>query len=260
MCRAIHDHCRVLGVLLPSLRDFVRAFALASPGGAVFESGVTAAIVPAMPDRAVVNSVVYDDAGELEARLPDIAAAYDDAGVAKWTVWAHEDDARAARALEAFGNFLDSEPMAMGRGLEGVEAPDLGELELVSDPEPEAVADLLARVYGWENIAAALRWYDGYFPYLALLDGEPAVTLGIHDRGDDAHVTLVGTAEAARGRGFAGLLMCRALADARERGRTTTTLVATKMGHPVYARLGYRDYGRMRMWERPRPRDGDNDA
>ena len=45
----------------------------------------------------------------------------------------------------------------------------------------------------------------------------------------------------------------RALADARERGCTTTTLVATKMGHPVYARLGYRDLGRVQMWERRKP-------
>jgi GNAT superfamily N-acetyltransferase len=66
-------------------------------------------------------------------------------------------------------------------------------------------------------------------------------------------VTLVGTLEAARGRGLATLLMRRALADARERGCTTTTLVATKMGHPIYARLGYRDFGRVQMWERRKP-------
>jgi ribosomal protein S18 acetylase RimI-like enzyme len=85
------------------------------------------------------------------------------------------------------------------------------------------------------------------------VEGRPAATLAIHDHDGDAHVTLVGTLEAARGRGLATLLMRQALADARERGCTTTTLVATKMGHPVYARLGYRDFGRVQMWERRRP-------
>jgi hypothetical protein len=46
--------------------------------------------------------------------------------------------------------------------------------------------------------------------------------------------------------------MARALADAQDRGRLTTTLVATKLGRPVYERLGYRDFGAIEMWERRR--------
>jgi hypothetical protein len=44
--------------------------------------------------------------------------------------------------------------------------------------------------------------------------------------------------------------MARALADARERGQLTTALVATKLGRPVYERVGYRDFGAFQMWER----------
>jgi hypothetical protein len=51
--------------------------------------------------------------------------------------------------------------------------------------------------------------------------------------------------------------MRRALVDARERGCTTTTLQATQMGQPVYSRLGYRDYGRVQMWERRKPASGE---
>jgi GNAT superfamily N-acetyltransferase len=251
VCRAIHDHCRVLDRLFPSLAAFARAFALATPGGDVYEDErVVAAIVPAMPDRSVVNCVVYDDAAALQARLAALATRYDRAGVEAWTVWAHESDKQAIRALEAAGNALDAEPMAMGRELDGIEPLD-GELELVPDPAPGDVAEVLAGAYHWETIGRALlRWHDGYHAYLALADGTPAATLGVHDHEGDAHVTLVGTLEPARGRGLATALMRRALADARERGCTTTTLVATKMGHPVYARLGYRDYGRVQMWER----------
>ena len=241
--------------LFPSLAAFSRAFALATPGGDVRdEDGLTAAIVPEMPDRSVVNCVVYADADALKARLGALAAAYDEAGVRAWTVWVPPDDAAAATALEAAGNVLDAEPMAMARELDGVEPPAAEELDLVAEPSPADVAGVLDGAYGWEGVGRALvRWHDGYHPYLALADGRPAVTLGIHDHDGDAHVTLVGTLEAARGRGLATRLMRRALADARERGCTTTTLVATKMGRPVYARLGYRDLGRVQMWERRRP-------
>ena len=254
MCRAIHDHCRVLDRLLPSLSSFLREFALASPGGSALErSGVTGGIVPEMPDRSVVNAVVYEDAGELESQLGGVAGAYDEAGVDAWGVWAHESDDRARGALEAAGSVFDSEPMVMGRELAGMEEPGPDELDLVTDPDVAAVSEVLMPVYGWERFDTAMRWYDGYHPYLALVDGRPAATLGVHDHDGDAYVTWVGTIEDARGRGLASLLMRRALVDARERGCTTTTLIATRMGHPVYARLGYREFGRLQMWERRKP-------
>ena len=43
--------------------------------------------------------------------------------------------------------------------------------------------------------------------------------------------------------------MGHALADASERGCRTTTLVATRLGRPVYERLGYRSLGPIEMWE-----------
>lgn len=245
----------MLDRLLPSLGSFARAFALATPGGSVHEGdGVTAAIVPEMPDRSVVNCVVYDDAESLKAALGSIVALYDEAGIDASTVWAHETDTEATSALEAAGNLLDAEPMAMGRELDGIDPLAPGELDLVPDPSPGDVAGVLTEAYHWDSIGRALvRWHEGYHAYLALEDGRPAATLAIHDHDGDAHVTLVGTLEAARGRGLATLLMRQALADARERGCSTTTLVATKMGHPVYARLGYADFGRVQMWERRRP-------
>lgn len=254
MCRAIHDDCRVLDRLFPSLGAFARAFALASPGGDVRDlDGVTAAIVPAMPGRSFVNCVVYDDADSLKASLGKLATTYDEAGVRAWTVWAPEADRAAIDALAAAGNAFDGEPMAMGRELDGIEEPTPGELELVADPSPGDVTDVLTPVYGWEFSTALVRWHEGYHPYLALADGRPAATVAVHDHDGDAHVTLVGTLAAARGRGLATLLIRRALADARERGCTTTTLVATKMGQPVYARLGYGEFGRVQMWERRKP-------
>ena len=243
----------MLDRLFPSLGSFVGSFALASPGGAAFErAGIAAGIVPAMPDRSVVNAVVYDDAAALEQALPELADAYDRAGIDSWGVWLRPGDERAARALTAAGSAFDSEPMAMARELAGVEGPGADELDLVADPSPAEVAEVLMPVYEWGGFDQAMRWYDDYHPYLARADGRPAVTLGVHDREGDAYVTWVGTTERARGRGLASTLLRRALADARERGCTTTTLVATRMGQPVYARLGYREFGRVQLWERRR--------
>jgi hypothetical protein len=44
--------------------------------------------------------------------------------------------------------------------------------------------------------------------------------------------------------------MAHGLRAAREDGLETTTLQATKLGRPVYEKLGYRDFGAGHMWER----------
>ena len=90
----------------------------------------------------------------------------------------------------------------------------------------------------------------GAYGYLADLDGETVGTTLAWDSGDDCEITFVATLPEARGRGIARRLMARALADARERGRTATTLIATRLGYPVYIALGYREVGRLQMWER----------
>ena len=79
--------------------------------------------------------------------------------------------------------------------------------------------------------------------YAALVDGRPAAGLLAVDNEGDCWITFVATLPEARGRGLATALMTQALLDARKRGCTTTSLQATKMGRPVYERLGYRDLG-----------------
>jgi predicted GNAT family acetyltransferase len=44
--------------------------------------------------------------------------------------------------------------------------------------------------------------------------------------------------------------MGHALADARERGRTTSSLQASDAGRPIYERVGYRSLGEFEMWEK----------
>ena len=87
---------------------------------------------------------------------------------------------------------------------------------------------------------------------MADLDGEPAACLQILPVEGDASVYWVATLPEARGRGLAGRLLHRALWDAREAGCDMSSLQATKLGEPVYARLGYESHGALQMWEKRR--------
>jgi predicted acetyltransferase len=88
--------------------------------------------------------------------------------------------------------------------------------------------------------------------YLTRVDGEPASFVVVHDDGENCEFWIAATIPEARGRGLVSGLLHRALSDARERGCATSTTQATKMGEPVYERLGYRKFGTIEMWERRR--------
>ncbi len=217
--------------------------------------GVLASVVPAVPERSLPNSVVYESQEGLVAALPELAHHYDEAGIEAWTVWTPEDDADAIAVLRDAGHQLDADPAAMT-------------LDLAKLGEPPAIDhrtgdDLIVEVASINNRAYPVdgepftRMLSGYPPghmqnYVADVDGEPAACLQILPVDGDASVWLVATLPEARGRGLAARLMHRALWDAREAGCDISSLQATKMGEPVYARLGYESHGALQMWEKRR--------
>ena len=243
-----------------SLRAFYRVLAGGSEGGRLLElDGVTAAVSPHVPERSVLNGVVYEPGGALAQSLDRLASAYDEAGVIAWTVWVPPHDRDAARLLDRAGHRLDASPAAMAMELEGLNRLDGA---LGADVRVEDEADLrdLARLndlaYGYDgSFERALNELDAgrLNRYVARVDGEPSACVGTLDHDGDCGVYLVATHADHRGRGLAGALMTRALLDARERGCATTSLQATAMGRPLYGRLGYRDLGPFEMWERRRP-------
>jgi GNAT superfamily N-acetyltransferase len=236
-----------------SLRGFCALIGRASPGARVFERGeVIAAIVPATPDRSVVNSVTYGAAAELEAALPDLAEAYEEAGVRAWTVWVPHDDAEAVRVLERAGHRLDAQPEAMAMELSAFAAPPPTDLDLDPQPSVTTVARLNDRAYdfGGDHFERALQSAPAVHCYVTRLDGQPATCVAAHDHDGDSSITFVATIPEARGRGLAGQLLAHALHEARARGCATTSLQATNMGRSIYTRLGYRELGPVQMWER----------
>jgi GNAT superfamily N-acetyltransferase len=239
-----------------ALADWFAAVGGRGESGSLIElDGVIAAISPEVAGRSVFNSVAYTDPAALAAHYEEIAAAYAEAGCA-WTVWVRPDDSETAAMLEHSGHRLDAQPRAMGAELAAVEEPDLDAVER-GQGSPEEMFAVNDRAYGWAEgtwRAGLSALPDPCFIYIARVEDEPASTVLTTDHRGldgslDCSVWCVGTLEAARGRGLAGALMRRAMFDARRRGCATTTLQATRLGRPVYERVGYRDFGPLQMWE-----------
>ncbi len=229
----------------------------ASPGARLVEApGVVATVLPATPERAVVNAVLYRTPAELEAAYDEVAAAYAEIG-ANWTVWVQPEGRAAATALLADrGHALDADPAAMGRTL--AEPPPRPADDALTDWTAEGdIADVgrindRAYPFGTDSWSRALSGIatDGLRIYVERRDGEPVASVIIFDVDGNADVEMVGVVPEARGGGLAGKLLAHALADAAERGDETSTLIATKLGYPVYRKLGFEDVGDFEMWER----------
>jgi GNAT superfamily N-acetyltransferase len=237
-----------------SLREFYRVIA----GGAhdsqlIDRNGITAAIVPSTPDRSVCNGVVYGTSEDLEGSLDELAAGYSEGGIRAWTVWAPGSDRESVALLKREGHRFDADPAAMACELEDFRENPNSEVDI--DPEPSIldVGRINDVAYGYDGDftrSLAELPQDAAHLYVARLAGEPVASTAAFDHAGDCCITFVATLPEARGRGLATALMTQALLDARARGCTTTSLQATKLGQPIYERMGYRDLGPLQMWEK----------
>jgi GNAT superfamily N-acetyltransferase len=239
------------------IEAWMRAMASGTGDAHMFAAdGVAAAVVPACPNRSVVNSVVYEDTGSLVAAYGGLAAAYERAGVRAWTVWTPDNDREAIALLRGEGHLFDGEPAAMLLDLDRLPAPDLADLDWDADASPREVGRINDLAYGhhedggYEPAIAQTSPGDGVRLYRARVDGEPASVLETVDAGSDCMVAWVATLERFRGRALARRLLHAALAEARDRGLATSTLQASRMGLPIYERLGYQTVCRLHMYER----------
>ena len=246
------DDARLYARMHANLLAFCRLMGGAAPGSRVVQlPGAVAAVVPAAPHRSLFNSVAFDTADDLERALPHLADTYDRAGIEAWTVWTPEGDTRARQMLAAAGHRLDGDPAVMCMELSDLRQPRPDDLDLEPEPTVAMLAQLNDAAYGTApDMSRGMQALPGATLHVARVDGRPASVVGTHDLDGDACILFVATAPEARGHGLATRLMLLALHAARDRGATTTSLQATKMGYPVYAKLGYRDLGALQMWER----------
>ena len=240
------------------MREHARLVGRGSEGAHVIElPGILGAVCPKVPERSYPNGVMYESQEALIDALPELARHYDEAGVAAWTVWVPEGDAEAAAALADAGHVLDADPAGMTLDLAQLTAPADDELEYRTGGDlMPTVAAVNDRAYTWPGTPFAdftSRMPCGStWNYVAYESGRPVAALAILPVEGDASVWDVATVPEARGRGLAARLLRRALWDAREHGCDMSSLQATKLGEPVYARLGYRSHGALQMWEKRR--------
>jgi GNAT superfamily N-acetyltransferase len=227
----------------------------ASEGARALErDGVLAAVVPAAPERSVVNAVVYRSPDALEAAYDEVATAYAEIG-AKWTVWLPPGDDAAARLLESRGHYLDGQPVAMARELDDVERPPAGALaDWTAEGDLAEVAEVNDRAYtfGTDSFSRSLQTLpDGEAHiYVARDNARPLGCLVVVDHAGNSEIQMVAVVPEARRQGITRKLLGHALADAAKRGSETSTLIATSLGYPVYERAGFEPLGRVAMWER----------
>jgi GNAT superfamily N-acetyltransferase len=225
-----------------------------SPGAGVQRIGdATIAVFTHRPDREFLNNAVLERSpADFEAMVGEVEASYDRAGIDRFAVWVHESDAATAAALRERGYGFDSATRTMAMALDGLaegepppgadplSARDPSGLELVEAPPAEFWG---VDEDGLDGLVPELDPSCAHF-YVARLDGEPVAMLMAFDHDGDCGVYMVGTVEAARGRGIATALSAHAVTAARARGCTTASLQATEMAERVYARVGFRDLGR----------------
>jgi GNAT superfamily N-acetyltransferase len=82
--------------------------------------------------------------------------------------------------------------------------------------------------------------HDVFF-YTGLLNGVPVATAQTFLSDGVVGVYCIATDPSARGKGIGSYITAVPLLDARDKGYEVSILHASRMGYPVYERLGYRE-------------------
>lgn len=218
------------------------------------DGGLVAAVLPRSPRRSVMNCMFYEDGDAVLAARDELDAAYRAAGVDAWTVWVLPGDEPIAARLRDAGHVLDGTAAAMGGVLAEMDLAPRGGADVARSDDWAAMARLNAAAYhtpedDWVNALGDQT--DALGALYAIGDpADPDAAAFISTHAGNAEVCFVATKAERRGRGLASELLRHALREAQAAGCETTTLEATKLGQPVYERMGFRVLGELQMWER----------
>jgi GNAT superfamily N-acetyltransferase len=234
-------YVRGAATLLASWEEYARG----SAGAAVVRlDGVSAAVFPSYPERAIYNNaLLVRDLGSTEraAAVDAMAAAYRSAGVERYAAWVHESDEGMRAELSARGYAIKESTRAMGMSLDDGSLPppevEIGPLDWAE------YLEYLEKVWVPAGLLSGAD-PSAFHTLAARLDGETVATAIAFDHGGDCGVFNMSTVEEARRRGLGTALTARHLHDAVERGCSTASLQSTPMAERVYGAAGFRDLGR----------------
>jgi GNAT superfamily N-acetyltransferase len=240
-------YVRGAATLLASWEEYARG----SVGAALRRlNGVSAAVFPSAPERAVYNNALLDrDLGPADrmAAVDAMEAAYRSAGVDRYAAWVHESDAGLRAELNSRGYALEECTRVMGMSLSDIPLA-LPEVEL----GPPDWAEYL-RIMGVPAGLLSAADRSAFHILVARLAGENVATAMAFDHDGDCGVFNVSTLEVARRRGLGTALTARHVHDAVQRGCSTATLQSTAIAERVYTAVGFRDLGRIHEYVPPGP-------
>jgi ribosomal protein S18 acetylase RimI-like enzyme len=219
------------------------AFARATPGAALVRShGVAAAVFPEEPEREVYNNAVLTRdlaAAERADAIETMESAYAAAGVTGFAAWAHESDRAMQDELARRGYLVTERTRAMA-----IELDD--RLPAARDVEQASLewAEYVDR-FGLPPGLLANLDLSPFHLLVGRVDEEPATTALAFDWDGDCGIYNVTTLSHARRRGLGSALTALQLRHAHARGCTTASLQATPIAEAMYARIGFRDLGRI---------------
>jgi GNAT superfamily N-acetyltransferase len=195
------------------------------------------------------------DATKSDGAFIDDSLAYFKAkNTTEMTVWLEEGVHLAGwEALLARRGFkLVEGPPGMSVDLhrlnETINLPTGAEIKIIRDEKSmQDRTEVLINGYGgppsWKDSMTDFYLGLGFdFPfrsYLAYWNGKPVSTAEVFFGEEVAGINGVTTLPEARGKGFAAAVTLAALIDARKMGYRVGTLQATKMGFPIYLRMGF---------------------
>ncbi len=197
------------------------------------------------------------DAPTVDARIDAAQADVSDHGVlpATWWIGPTTTPADLGSRLSARGLTAAEPEFGMVIELDGLPKPS-GDVAHVADADVDEWLAVMGRSYGWSDPLTIAAWTELYHGALGegsppwwhviVREGRKAVACAsLFPAGDQAFVTNVGTAPEARGAGHGTTATLAVLAIARDIGYRRASLTASLMGRAMYARIGFREEGRL---------------
>ncbi len=145
--------------------------------------------------------------------------------------------------------FIERHSPAMAVSVEAFQSPSVPEdweiVEVTDGPTRVLWMDAAAQAFSMPlEICQGLTTSDpDTRSWMMVKNGRAACVAMLHISHSIPGIYCVGTVEEARGKGLGGALTAFAVAEAFRDGYEVCVLQASKMGYPVYLRLGFEDVG-----------------
>jgi len=225
-------------------------------------------LVTAMPDH-FMNLVVCTDlpAYGVDELIKDTLLHFKSLNIKKLS-WLAEDDVSAKeikKYLMANGlSFRESFATEMAIDLDklpvNISLPD--GLQIVSVEDDTSLRKWIHAASVGFGVSEKTEsvWFDffnyvacgpPFYTYLALLDGKPVGTSQLFRSAGVAGIYNISCMPEVRGMGIGTAVTRAVLLEARNLGYKVGVLQASQMGHKVYQRLGFEDFGKLSvyLWE-----------